>query len=311
MLTLALAVLAALMASPWGMLWLAVPLAAASSLALAWRFGVRAMALPVLLLAGAAVLAAGGVLWAAFVPAAALSGTWMGLREEGGGPNAGERAWMLVPALLLAAGLPFSTPYPGLVANVDREMQAGDRQLLEVLSATRTPANAGSLERQVRDNARLRTDALPAVLPVVLFAWVAVLVAAGRTLAAHVTAALGWPRLSRSPLRDWRLPDAALWVFLGGLALLLLAGETWAPTGWTLLLASGLGFCLQGIAVVESALLSRGVPMPMIVLTLLFVSFVAMPFFVVAAGAVGLSDAWLDYRKLEGVPDTDASPGDR
>ena len=73
----------------------------------------------------------------------------------------------------------------------------------------------------------------------------------------------------------------------------------WAPTAWTLLLNSGLGYCVQGIAVVESLLLARGVPPSIIVLTMLFVFFIAMPVFVLTTAAVGLSDVWLDYRRLE------------
>jgi hypothetical protein len=80
--------------------------------------------------------------------------------------------------------------------------------------------------------------------------------------------------------------------------------KTWAPTAWTLLLNAGLGYCVQGIAVVESLLLARGVPSPIIVLTMLFVFAVAMPIvFMLTTAAVGLSDVWLDYRRLEPTPD--------
>jgi hypothetical protein len=62
---------------------------------------------------------------------------------------------------------------------------------------------------------------------------------------------------------------------------------------------------VQGIAVVESLLLARGVPPSIIVLTMLFVFALAMPVFVLTALAVGLSDVWLDYRRLEAVPERD------
>jgi len=41
------------------------------------------------------------------------------------------------------------------------------------------------------------------------------------------------------------------------------------------------------------------VPASIIALTLLFVFAVALPVFVLAAAAMGLSDAWLDFRRLE------------
>jgi len=90
-----------------------------------------------------------------------------------------------------------------------------------------------------------------------------------------------------------------LWLLLLGMGVLVARWSTWAPTAWTLLLNTGLGFCVQGIAVVESLLLARGVPPAVIVLTMLFVFAVAWPLFMVATAAVGLSDVWLDYRGLE------------
>jgi hypothetical protein len=94
-----------------------------------------------------------------------------------------------------------------------------------------------------------------------------------------------------------------LWVLLAGLGLLVTQWGSWAPTAWTLLLNSALAYCVQGIAVVESLLLARGVPPSIIVLTMLFVFAVAFPVFVLTTVAVGLSDVWLDYRRLEPVRD--------
>ena len=128
------------------------------------------------------------------------------------------------------------------------------------------------------------------------------MVTAGRTLAARTARIMRWPSLSRGSLRDWRLPDGALWTFLAGLALLVAPLPQWMPTGWTLLINAGLGFCVQGIAVVESWLLARGVPASVVVLSMIFVFTVAMPAFVMATAAVGLSDVWLDYRRLEPAP---------
>jgi uncharacterized protein YybS (DUF2232 family) len=167
------------------------------------------------------------------------------------------------------------------------------------------------MEKAVTDNAALRRQALPHVIPTVLFLWVALLTGAGRALAAAVARGLRWPRLSRVNLRDWRLPDAALWTFIAGLALLVSPWSAWTPTGWTLLLNAGLGYCVQGVAVVESLLLARGVPPSVIILTMLFVFMIAMPMFVLATAALGLSDVWLDYRRLEPVVDGDRDQGDR
>jgi hypothetical protein len=305
---LVLVVLGAGHPAPWGALWLAVPVAAGAALLVAWRFGRWGLVIPAAL--GAAALAIGGPdsLWAWWAPVAALAGAWMGLREEGGGPATGDRAWMLVPLLVLAAGLPWAPGYRAFVNGVERELRTAEEAapaFWRQLGAA--PDRIAALERQVEQQAALRAKALPNVLPTLLFVWMAVLVAGGRSLASRVAHALSWPGLSRPRLRDWRLPDGALWVFLAGMALLVAGWPAWAPTGWTLLLNAGLGFCVQGIAVVESLLLARGVPPTVIILTLLFVFTVALPAFVMTTAALGLSDVWLDYRRLEPAADDDGA----
>jgi hypothetical protein len=298
--------------APWSWLWLAVPVTAALALLVSWRFGVAAVAVVALFAVVLTVLGSAQGLWVWWIPAAALVGAWMGLREEGTGPSAGQRAWMLAPALALAALLPWLAHYRELAAGVERELIAGDAQLLELLRQMGTNGDRlGAMEKTVTENAALRRTALPLVIPTVLFLWVGLLVAAGRALAARTALALRWPRLSRVSLRDWRLPDGALWTFLAGLALLVSPWTAWAPTGWTLLLNAGFGYCVQGVAVVESLLLARGVPPPIIILTMLFVFMIAMPMFVLTTAVLGLSDVWLDYRRLEPVPDGDPNEGDR
>ena len=298
--------------APWAWLWLAVPAAVAVALLGSWRFGAAAVAVVALLAVALTVVGSAQGLWVWWIPAAALVGAWMGLREEGAGPSSGQRAWMLAPVLALAALLPWLAHYRELVAAVERELVTGDTQVLDLLRQLGTSRERlGGMERTVTENAALRHAALPLVIPTVLFLWAALLITAGRALAARAAHALRWPRLSRVSLRDWRLPDAALWTFIAGLALLLAPWPAGAPTGWTLLLAAGLGYCAQGVAVVESFFLARGVPPPVIILTMLFVFIIAMPAFLLSAAALGLSDAWLDYRRLEPVPDGDPNEGDR
>ena len=298
--------------APWSWLWLAVPAAVAVALLVSWRFGVAALAVVALSAVALAVLGSRQGLWIWWIPAAAMVGAWMGLREEGSGPGAGQRAWMLAPALALAALLPWLAHYRDLVAAVERELPAGDTQLLELLRQVGTSGDRlGAMQKTMTENAALRRTALPLVIPTVLFLWTGLLVTAGRALAARTAHALRWPRLSRASLREWRLPDAVLWVFLAGLALLVAPWPAWAPTGWTLLLNAGLGYYIQGVAVAQSYFAARGVPPPVIIMTMLFFFMIAMPMFVLSTAALGLSDVWLDYRRLEPVLDGDPNEGDR
>lgn len=285
---------------PWGALWLLVPVVIAVALLGAWRFGRRMIVLPVALLVGAGALGWPLPLWALFTPFASMTGVWMGLREEGGGPASGSRAWMLLPMLVFAAALPFAPQYPELVSHIDAEFRSAESQAIQMVrQAGLTPDQVKAYEGAIAENARLRPTILPFTVPTALFLWASLLIGAGRMLAARLAAMLKWPPLSNAPIRDWRMPDGALAVLIAGLALVLFAGRTWGPTAWTLLINAALGYCVQGIAVVESLLLARGVPPTVIVVTLLFVFAIAMPPFMVAAAFVGLSDVWLDYRRLE------------
>ena len=296
----ALALFALQTPAPWGSLWLVVPVAVAASLLACWRFGAWGLTVPVALFAVTALREESLGIWGWWIPACALTGAWMGLREEGEGTTGGQRAWMLIPVLVLAAGLPWLLRYPQLIEEVDRELKASDSELVRLLGQLGDQGGRlAALERAVADNAALRTRLLPHVVPTALFAWMVLLVGAGRTLASRAASTLRWPPLSGARFRDWRLPDGAIWVFLAGLALLVGQWPPWTPTAWTLLLNTLLGFCVQGIAVVESLLLARGVPPSLIVLTMLFVFAVAMPIFMLTTAAVGLGDVWLDFRRLE------------
>lgn len=291
---------------PWGSLWLVVPISVAAGLLLSWRWGAWGVTVPVTLFALA--LLAGGPfsLWVWWIPVAALSGAWMGLREEGGGRGVGELAWMLLPVLLLAAALPWMLEYPKLVSSVDRYLHESNDRFLEMLGQIETSGDRlQTLKETWTQGAELQRKALPVLLPTVVFLWMTVLVIAGRGLSGRLARVLRWPDLSRGRFADWRLPDGAIWLFLIGMALLIAPLPEWRPSAWTLLIGSGLGYCAQGIAVVESFLLARGVPPSMIVLTFVFVSAMATPVFLLASVCLGVSDLWLDFRRLEAVPEGD------
>jgi hypothetical protein len=299
-----LGVMAAGTPGAWAWLWLTVPVVTATAMLVAWRFGVWGLAVPGGAAAAAAFAGTAGLLWAWWVPAAALSGAWTGLREEGGGDTAGRRAWRLAPLLALAVALPWSPGWPGFLQRVEAMMERGDRAIVEMAKEVGwSGERLAGLERDVRRTAEERRRVLPPLLPGWLFLWMALLVAAGRGFAAHAARVLRWPALSRTPLTHWRLPDEALWTFLAGLALVVLAWAPATPSGWALLLGAGCGYAVQGVAVVAALLRTRGVPSAMVVLSMLFVFVATPPVFVVTAAALGLSDAWLDYRRLEPAAD--------
>jgi hypothetical protein len=282
--------------APWGGLWLVIPAVVAVALLLSWRFGAWGLVVPSTLALGLFALGRTGAAWAWWIPTAALCGVWMGLREEGGEERSGDRAWCLLPVLLVAALLPRTPYYAGLLEHIEAQLQ----HMLQVGREIGYSADRlAELKKSLDDTATLRRDVMPNVLPTALFLWVAMLVYAGRSLSARIAGAMRWPVLTRGRLSDWRMPDGALWAFIAAVAMLLTPWPAWMAPGWTLLINTGIAFCVQGIAVVESWLLARGVPSSIIALTLLFVFVIALPVSILTSAAVGLGDAWLDFRHLE------------
>lgn len=299
-------------AGTWGAMWLLVPGAVATGLLLAWRFGRVAVVLPAGLAATSIALAVAGAggppVWAtAWAPLGAATGVWMGLREEGGGPGIGERAWMHVPLLALAALLPVTPGFGHSMDRFDRLLRVQQESLLKASETAKWPVELrDELQRKVQSPPEARRRELMFLVPNALFLWAVVLVAAGRSLAARLATVLGWPELSRSALRTWRLPDAAVVPLLAGLALLVFADRAWQPVAAVLLVHSGLGYSVQGFAVVESVLRSRGMPPAIVTLILVFVIAVSLMWALPALAVVGLSDMWLDYRRLEPSRDREA-----
>jgi len=293
---------------PWGALWLAVPVVVALSLLTAWRFSLGALVIPAVLAAGVVLIGvhplAGLRLWhVVWLPLAALTGVWMGMREEGGGPTLGERAWMHAPILAAAFALPILPGVPAAFARIESRARVEEQQMLHSLQGPDTP---GTWRQMMEESARMpaaeRIRMLSYFAPNMAFLWMVVLVSAGRALAARGAAWRAWPPLSRATFAGWRLPDGALVPLLAGLALVLFANATWRPGAAALLVQSVLGYSVQGVAVAHSVLLARGVQPAFVLLVMVLLFAFTLPVFLPSVALLGLSDVWLDYRRLEPSP---------
>jgi hypothetical protein len=173
----------------------------------------------------------------------------------------------------------------------------------QVLASLQPGALTTALREQVRATTALPVEEQQRRLVInlcnMMFFWMVVLAVSGRALAARLAGLLRWPSLSRSPLRVWRLPDAALLPLIAGIALLVFADRTVQPSALTLLVSVVLGYSIQGMAVVESVLLDRGMSPVLVALSMLFVIAVSLLLVLPVIAVVGLSDVWLDYRRME------------
>ena len=162
------------------------------------------------------------------------------------------------------------------------------------------------ITQQMAAPAAERHAYLLTLVPTMLWWWMALLVVAGRSLAARIATLMGWPSLSRASFPGLRLPDGALVPLLVGLALVLFAGPTWHPSGWILLVSVALGYSLQGLAVVSAMLQSRGMPHGLVALVVVCVVVVSLFWILPALAVLGLTDVWLDHRRLEPSPHGEA-----
>ncbi|HET7274588.1 MAG TPA: DUF2232 domain-containing protein [Longimicrobiaceae bacterium] len=102
-------------------------------------------------------------------------------------------------------------------------------------------------------------------------------------------------RFRLRPLRDFRFSDQLIWVFITGLALVLIPlGADATRTGYNALLFMGGLYALRGIAVF--IFLIGGAPTFLMMIIGAIAAIFLYPFILTAALLVGVGDTWLDVR---------------
>ena len=287
---------------PWHVLWLAVPgLGAIGYLGNLhrWRWGWVAP------LVAAAWMVIAGVydsIWAWLLVGGVASASLLGLARGQGAP-ASRGLWAFLPLLSLSIAFPFSSLYQPAVDAASRRVESLSQEAY--VAYQKMGLQEGSLGEmtEMLHNATLAwTWLVRHLLPTLLFVFGAVLVALAVLLARRAARATGKP-VSGEPFARFRLPEGAIWVMLTALAMIALRRPELLPPGVNLALCVGLGYCLQGIAVLDFALLARGLPPGIIWVLFLFVVLFAVPVLAVTSTGLGLIDVWLDLRR--GNPEKD------
>jgi hypothetical protein len=297
---------------PWTYLWPVLPVAGAAALLLA-QTGVPAAGwLPPL--ASAMALLFFGVAdqpWAWCLLAGVVAAALMGLAERRGHVDS-NRLWAYLPLVVLAAAFPLAPGYKEFVERVAGAIRAQEaRQILSLKELALRPDQRLAFEQFVGAVTDRQVAVVQAVLPTLLFAWVALLVHLAERMAHRLAELVRRPLSPTLPFTAWRLPDGAVWLFIAGLALVAAREARIEPVGVNLAAATGLAFGVQGLAVMKSMLSSQGMAPGMVMMLFVFVWFMLGPVLLVAATGLGLMDLWLDFRHLEPRADEGEPEGGR
>jgi hypothetical protein len=190
---------------------------------------------------------------------------------------------LLVVLLVPAGGTP--------LAVLERQLEA------QVGELERLPGRlgAGGEEAWTADAARAVAGVMrvagPGVVAVGLFLG---------ALANYVGARLGYRQAGFRPFARETVPDHLVWGVIGAGVLLVTGSDAAVRLGVNLLVLLLPLYALQGLAVVRHFFQRGGVPRPLQVLG--FGLFALQPVLLLGAAGVGLSDLWIDFRKIRQVP---------
>lgn len=192
----------------------------------------------------------------------------------------GAAAW--TAALLLALD-----GWAGVDWLVTQRVEAGAAATAEVLRLL-TDGDGSPMREAVQRTAELQVGVFPALLGLASLAGLGVAWWFYLRLAERSSEGLG-------PLRNFRFPDALIWLLIVGVGLVLMAGWTsgWGRVGANLTVFMGALYVLRGAAVL--LFLSGGIGIPGAIL--LAIGFVlAAPVLLAGAMVVGVGDSWVDLR---------------
>jgi hypothetical protein len=98
-------------------------------------------------------------------------------------------------------------------------------------------------------------------------------------------------------LKEFRFPDALVWLLIAGLALLLIPIAGWAPRlGSNLLVFIGALYALRGLAVMVGLVLAMVGSNVAVLVVLTVVAVLLYPIVVAGTLLLGVTDTWLDLR---------------
>jgi hypothetical protein len=173
------------------------------------------------------------------------------------------------------------------LALIDRQL---DRRVIDLEGlATRLPSVSD--RAWIGESARLMAEIVRIAGPAVIL--VGLLMVA---LTNYVGARLCLRGRSFRSFAEEAVPDHLVWAVIAGGALFLSRQESAERIGLNLLLVLTPLYAIQGLAVLRHFFLKAGVPRPLQGVS--FGLFAVQPLLLVGAACLGLSDLWIDFRKI-------------
>ena len=257
----------------------------------------------------------GLALWSVFTPADAfgrVESAWVCLLAGGVaimlGTGEQEKPGRLVTTGLFAVGIaavaamflvtvtPFSWGELSWLASRHYGMQS--RMLLEIMTAQLQNAPGGTevlqgVEATLTGMVELVTRLLPALILLQSVAALAAAWALYRWLVPH-------PEGDPLPtLREFRFSDQLIWGIVLALVALVFPGvQALHQVGGNLAAFFGGLYVVRGLGVVAALAAAAGVGGPFVALLSAFITIILMPLVMFGALALGVTDTWVDWRKL-------------
>lgn len=180
---------------------------------------------------------------------------------------------------------------PGAFALVEQQIQAHVADWERVLGSLGMPSDPG----RVAESTRLVATTMRVAGPAVLLVWLLL-----GALTNYVGARLCLRGGGFRPFAEEAVPDHLVWAVIAGGLMLLSGSDALASVGLNLLIVLVALYAIQGLAVLRHFF--QKVRVPRTLQGVSFGLFVVQPLLLIAVACLGLSDLWVDFRKIRQAP---------
>jgi uncharacterized protein YybS (DUF2232 family) len=214
-----------------------------------------------------------------------------------------KRRWSVEKTLMISTGVPLVASaflMALLLSSADLDFSAVKQHFEDHLNQTlrqMLPEGGGSSDAELRTYVQATLGRVVQLLPALF-----VLSTAAGALINYGMVRLLWRRIAGEPLvpevslRQWKAPDACVWVLIASGICYFIPVSGLRVVGLNMLLLVSPVYLVQGLAVMVSYLHKASVPP--ILRSIAYLFLVIQPLLLLGVAAFGLFDLWFDFRRL-------------